>query len=139
MKAGRELDALVGSEIFNFQWYSYDGHERLKGLIPNKEHYSEWIENLKKYNNLTWHDSEPQELKLGAYEGPNYSTNLSDASQVLEKFGEILVRRRLNGTDYRVWIELDNGSEIYEHAKTAPLAICLAALKTRGKPKGGGV
>jgi hypothetical protein len=60
------------------------------------------------------------------------SVNMSHAWQVVEHFGEILVRRRLNGTDYRVWIELDNGSAIYEHAKTAPLAICLAALKAKG-------
>lgn len=61
------------------------------------------------------------------------STNISDAWMVVERIGhEFLVRKRKNGEDFRAFIIETGGKEDYAHAKTAPLAICLAALKTVG-------
>lgn len=137
MKAGRDLDVLVGSEYFNYQWYSYDGYKRLKGLVSNKHINSDWIKNLKKYNNLVWHDAEPKELKLGAYEGLSFSTKISDAWQVVGKFedeGYQVCIELLAKKIYSVGIYYPPHADqvAYIKAETAPLALCLAALKAKG-------
>jgi uncharacterized protein (DUF1330 family) len=115
VKAGRELDALVAEKVMGYKigWLTEYGF---------KKEFERKVIALKgdRYDNI-----------------PRYSTNISDAWQVVEKVGkEFLVRKRLEGNDYRAFIiTFDNylgHKEYYAHAKTAPLAICLAALRAVG-------
>jgi hypothetical protein len=62
----------------------------------------------------------------------NPSTYIEDAWLVVEKLGnEFLIRKRLDGMDYRAWVRIKD-KEYYAHGKKAPMAICLAALKSVG-------
>lgn len=65
-----------------------------------------------------------------SYWNPMY--DLSDAWTVLEVFKEALVRKRLEGMDYRAWI-IHDGEEFVEHGKTPSKAICNVVLKAFGR------
>jgi hypothetical protein len=99
IEPGRELDALVAGKVMGFK-----------------------IEQTNSETCTIWDGSEVR------YFEP--STDISAAWEIVEKFGEMLVRRRLGGTDYRAWIQTDlyGKCEVYAHGKTAPEAICKAAL-----------
>jgi hypothetical protein len=103
MKAGRELDALVAEKIMGWKVeYGELGHE---------------------------HFTENGEIKFL----PFYSTNISDAWEVVEKFDDISVSK--DKKEFLCEIVVFNGNigRVYEaYAETAPLAICLAALKAVG-------
>jgi hypothetical protein len=106
VKAGRDLDDLVAEKVMGWFLVSSPYGRELwtdyKGLVLLPDHFSP-------------------------------SVSITDAWQVVEAVGqEFLVRKRLNGNDYRAFIIMDKGKEIYAHAKTASLAICLAALKAKG-------
>jgi Phage ABA sandwich domain len=63
----------------------------------------------------------------------NYSTNIEDAWQVVEKLDVEEFSISKFGKEYHVWVETELGGEGFLiKSKTAPLAICLAALKAVG-------
>ncbi|WP_144641305.1 BC1872 family protein [Bacillus cereus] len=70
---------------------------------------------------------------------PKFSTNIQDAWLVAEKFDFYTIERVSGYGDgfYKVnlSVALINGtySEVEEQAKTAPMAICIAALKAVGE------
>lgn len=66
---------------------------------------------------------------------PHYSTSIADAWEVLEKFPEVQrLEKRWPGEEPPGWwceVGIDGGS-FAAIGETAPLAICLAALKAVG-------
>jgi hypothetical protein len=125
MKAGRELDALI--------------HEKIFGKCAHVLHA------FKKDNKNSWMSDYTyyrcKKCKDGTYSGllysegkilcPQYSTNIADAWLVVEKMQEKgwLVSIR----NFPKWTcEICFYDPIIVYAETAPLAICLAALKACG-------
>ena len=127
MKAGRELDALIA--------------EKVMGLTRHDESYV--AEGVGKVLRFVWRDGCGDCVYSGDMFLPHYSTNIADAWEVVEKLG------RWRGFDFMLvmpdpeqtfhlhtyeagWYEATNdGPErrVVSDADTAPLAICLAALK----------
>ena len=62
---------------------------------------------------------------------PHYSTDISAAWEVVEKVG-LLNEYLLGCWDDGIWVVSDVDGNWYADAVTAPLAICLAALKAKG-------
>jgi hypothetical protein len=58
-----------------------------------------------------------------------YSSDISAAWEVVEKILSkgLSIKLECEGEDYAFWI-IDGGKKIYEYGKTAPEAICKAAL-----------
>ena len=130
MKAGRELDALIA--------------EKVMGLTRHDESYV--AEGVGKVLRFVWRDGCGTCVYSGDMFLPHYSTNIADAWEVVEKLG------RWHGFDFMIvmpdpeqtfhlrtyeagWYEATNdGPErrVVSDADTAPLAICLAALKAKG-------
>lgn len=102
MKAGRELDALVADKIMGLKVYG-QFHENDRGVRIHV---------------------------------PRYSTNIEDAWKVVEKMENthrFSLHRTVkeNGWQVIFWdIETDAHRSLV--AETAPLAICLAALRCKG-------
>lgn len=109
MKSGRELDALVAEKVMGWT-----------GIKP-------YLKSVGQHEFLTyvgWF----QEDGLPKVEIPHYSTDIAEAWKVVEKFK--------GDRDIRIDSDFDGGYWVYPspvfnkpiHAKTAPHAICLAAL-----------
>ena len=127
MKAGRELDALVAIAVFGAKHSGTSAAEWMH--FPTTGPYADC-------------DCEGH---MEAQVCPRYSTNIADAWEVVEKLG------RWHGFDFMIvmpdpeqtfhlrtyeagWYEATNdGPErrVVSDADTAPLAICLAALKAK--------
>jgi len=128
MEAGRELDALVAEKVMGievdlvvapFIYYS-----------PYRDRYDEWAAG-----------NEPYIDKDGdIHLIPRYSTDIAAAWLVVEKMREtrwIEVHSTIDGEWAAFYTPIgttDMNQAIHEYAKasTAPLAICLAALKAVG-------
>jgi hypothetical protein len=145
MKAGRELDALIAEKVMGWKpRQSKHGYWNLDG--PNGEHFTD----IDRRDYTAQYDKETgqkvQQAPWWEYfwdEIPFYSTNIADAWEVVEKLG------RWRGFDFMLvmpnpeqtfhlhtyeagWYEATNdGPErrVVSDADTAPLAICIAALK----------
>lgn len=76
--------------------------------MPNRDFW--WDENIPKYSVQNWHPS----------------TDIAQAFMVVEKFNQFEIGKDKEGSYFCVI----NFDEIIDHADTAPLAICKAALKT---------
>ena len=129
MEAGRELDALIA--------------EMVMGLTRHDESYM--VDGAGKVLRFVWRDGGGACVYSGDMFLPHYSTNIADAWEVVEKLG------RWRGFDFMLvmpdpeqtfhlhtyeagWYEATNdGPErrVVSDADTAPLAICLAALKAK--------
>jgi competence transcription factor ComK len=106
MKAGRELDALIAEKVMGWK------RKTIK-LVNMVEEQDVLIDpRLKTY-------SQP----------PHYSTNIADAWLVVEKFPQIDICMSKVDDKWNCFIEFADHMAI---AETAPLAICLAALKACG-------
>lgn len=121
MKAGRELDALMAEYVMGWNWG--DTGKGLEGLMPPDKHSTFIL-------TLTFDSS-------GLWGGmPHYSTNIADAWKVVEKMENthrFSLHRTVkeNGWQVIFWdIETDAHRSLV--AETAPLAICLAALRCKG-------
>jgi len=120
MNAGRELDALVAEKVMELAV----GHWGEKGT-PEFEGMVAWP--IK------------QNPMLGQFELPHYSTRIEDAWRVVEKLDLLFdyeIRRTMAGWQIggHWWYnDGEGGFNVYAEAPTAPLAICLAALKAVGE------
>ena len=134
MKAGRELDALVAEKVMGWRWVQVpkdcDGLNEGRCLAPvgldEKNH--QWT----------------PKGKISEYSGPRYSTDIAAAWEVVEKLCLSVCASApgLGGKPASYWVgfadmsgrflvaDLNNPSVVCE--ETAPLAICLAALKAVG-------
>jgi hypothetical protein len=104
MKAGRELDALIAEKVMGTNVFDFKG-------LP-----SYWDANIRR-------------------DIPHYSTNIADAWLVVEKLVKQCYQFGLaNESDGKYFCSLffDGAGTFEESAETAPLAICLAALKACG-------
>lgn len=105
MKVGRELDILVANKVFGWE-------------------YDEFLEMFYTKHEL---GSVPRSSNFRP------STNIADAWKVLEKL--IQLGAEINVGFYKQWdcsIDYPIGCNWLVQAETAPLAICLAALKALG-------
>ena len=119
MNPGRELDFLVA--------------EKVLGLNPKKL----IVMNITRYIVEEFHDDWEDGLTRDSL--PRYSTNISDAWSIVEKFdsGDKSIHVIKHG--YTYGCELENRTYRGEPdtfwsgwVETAPYAICLALLKTKG-------
>lgn len=125
MEAGRELDALVAEKVMRF-----DHKHKINGCEDC------WYD-VCEYCGLEFHCEDTS----GYCEGyPHYSTDIAAAWQILARLREL-------GFKYISVVSLSNGwqcwgdkamtlnsvpPDVSVNADTAPLAICLAALKAVG-------
>lgn len=113
VQAGRDLDALVAEKVMGWRWSG-------RYLVPPADvETSFWDGSCNR-------DGVPRFL-------PRYSTDISAAWGVVEKLrDEVAFLDILPAADhYIVKIQSAHGTD-YVTAETAPLAICLAALKVKG-------
>jgi len=112
MPAGREMDALVAEKVMGFE-------------IPA---------NLR--NSVNWGGGPPILVDGKSLDIPHYSTDLTDAWEVVEKMGNYLFAcgRNDNGMWEACFFSVNSGiGKLSEgHGDTAPSAICRAALKALG-------
>jgi hypothetical protein len=135
MKAGRELDALVAEKIFGWRRMSWkDYHAFQKQLC--RYNGTDSREEL----TYGWHDAEGNMVNGRAEDCDDYyspeaawspSSDIAAAWQVVERFlldekGHVDLSVEAEGVYCRISCYSFDGDGI---ADTAPLAICLAALK----------
>lgn len=122
MEAGRELDALIAEEVMGF----------------HKHHIHGYLHNAP--SDEAWDATYPDALEYDYHwpgEEPHYSTNIADAWEVVERFvreGVVFIVKGdgLRPGDFNPkWTVLVDNQPRTD-ADTAPLAICLAALKAKG-------
>lgn len=149
MKAGRELDALVAEKVMGLPITDFTKTAR--------QPYYSWGG---KYNNIHYAPNNEPYVVTGVEKAgcphvrriDDYSTSISDAWQVVEKlvkegdehpvnlhkglpaFGDHATPFEVykNYAGYPGWTCYFHDYEVCVHADTAPLAICLAALKAVG-------
>lgn len=123
MEAGRELDALVA--------------EKVMGLTRHDESYV--TESIGKVLRFVWRDGCGDCVYSGDMFLPRYSTNIADAWEVVER---LVSTPGPNGDHHSVQVDYSGDAvvvidenedwQVSAIADTAPLAICLAALKAKG-------
>jgi hypothetical protein len=127
MKAGRELDALVAEKVMGWQRITgpktdYDGPcEYGDVLIPPTISEDEAFRMMPPKGAIPFY----------YFVNRNWSTNISDAWQVQEKSIACTMFRDTDGYEVDLVYKRSQGW-IRGVAETAPLAICLAALKAVG-------
>lgn len=118
MKPGRELDALVAEKVMGLTVRS-EGRYHVGPCFSEEGHHEDIV--------------------------PYYSTGIAAAWEVVEHFNETMPKTWAfslfgSGNDWHVEIDSNDGRflqngpsiQVFEHAETAPHAICLAALKSVG-------
>ena len=113
MKAGRELDALVAIAVFGAKHSGTSTAEWMH--FPTTGPYADC-------------DCEGH---MEAQVCPRYSTNIADAWEVVEKADLWSLYGSIGDGPYRACIQFEDREGLMT-ADTAPLAICLAALKAKG-------
>jgi hypothetical protein len=128
LKAGQELDLLVGKMVMGWDWIDKVSWMEIegRGLVCT---YAPWD---------IWHGNCPHINK----ELPAYSTEIAAAWKVVEKLDllkwDFTLSREFDSTItgyVGLWViqEIEGDlRHIVSKAKTAPLAICKAALKAVG-------
>lgn len=129
MNAGRQLDALIAEKVMGWKWADakYYGWKQFSNYPPE-------IESVSTTKLLVPPDG-PDRLI------PGYSTEIAAAWEVVEKVRAlpeaqgwgVMVGALPSGT-FQCWLKYRDceNTDINERAATAPLAICLAALKAVG-------
>ncbi|MBA5872012.1 MAG: hypothetical protein GDA68_18745 [Nitrospira sp. CR2.1] len=133
MKAGRELDALIAEKVMGWKpRQSKHGYWNLDG--PNGEHFTD----IDRRDYTAQYDKETgqkvQQAPWWEYfwdEIPFYSTDIAAAWEVVEKADLWSLYGSIGDGPYRACIQFEDREGLMT-ADTAPLAICLAALKAKG-------
>jgi hypothetical protein len=135
--AGQKLDMLVAEKVMGWKWMRFydlnykspDGPLRRTLIAPNDN----WLE-PPKYVECDL--SKSRERKLSAfYHGPQFSTDMSAAWLVAQKvdIGVVPFNNFYIAVFVLAGCHINNPEGAVEAtAVTAPLAICLAALKIKG-------
>jgi hypothetical protein len=120
MNAGREMDALVAEKVM--------GWTRVVGQNELGEEYTEIRD--AQGETMGWAWGEPELAEVDAV--PRYSTDIAEAWRALEKLGGTFDLAYL--ADVSLWQACFSDTDPIGEAMadTAPLAICLAALKAVG-------
>lgn len=136
LEAGRELDALVAEKIFGSLWRAYRSDDEEKSVIrlfaPSRADYCEEIQYKNQWGTSSgFYPTDYPDL-------PAYSTDIAAAWEVVEKVGTgWLYLSLLQDSDkvagyWRAAFHRLKETPQLVDADTAPLAICLAALKAVG-------
>ncbi len=127
----RDLDALIAEKVLGWYWdqvtFVWDVEPKLY-LIP-----SEGLQSVNQTTSGSWgRDSQRRNL---LYDMPSFSTSIADAWQVVEYLRQRYATEMLalsNGFMIRLFSgDPDNPKYTVRH-ESAPIAICLAALRTKG-------
>lgn len=118
MEAGRELDALVAEKVMGWEPGPGGIHLFPPKDEPNRKRFTRW-------------NGEARVTEI-----PHYSTDIAAAWEVVEKLGHkfqmfLNTRGKWTEADFVHWPDNLKGY-VAASADTAPLAICLAALKACG-------
>lgn len=132
MEAGRELDALVAERVMGWErrnesWYDEEGVEKTRFVSPEDDLTGEVLEDV-----IGGWGSECSYDELEYV--PYYSTDIAAAWLVWEAVSNAkwsLHRRDDGGYEVMEHIRWEDFYS-YAEAPTAPLAICLAALRAKG-------
>ena len=120
MVAGRELDAYVAEKVMGRLKPEGDIARMGLGFHPQG------------HETRYWSISTADSKRSWYYEGPQYSTDIAAAWEVVEKMHsrDFSMMAEWDDED-RMWFVGFSNKESYkaDEAATAPLAICLAALK----------
>lgn len=123
LKAGRDLDAIVGEKVMGLKGVTIKCPKCDCTVI--REH---WL-----VGTMTCKDCEYNLDFAGNLNIPiHYSTDISDAWKIVEKLGlfnKWLFGRHQTADTYVVYNYNDESWERISESKSAPHAICLAALK----------
>lgn len=132
MPAGREMDELIDRHVAKGNHYRAE-HKYFKNRFVFKwvpvENWSPWVK---------------EQFEQGSYGewefcGPAYSTDVSAAWPLVEKFGLTITpgykcwmaaKCNAGGSGETTWVGLTNHQD-FTKAETAPLAICRAVLKAK--------
>lgn len=117
MASEREIDALIHEHVFGKKAVFY------KGPKPCWDGWCDGDPDIEE-NCGQFYD---QRIKNKL---PRYSTNIADAWQVVEKMKSRLPTIDFDGLEWNVSMFGDGGPEASH--ESAPMAICLAALKSKG-------
>lgn len=114
----RELDALAAEKLFEWRWLPWFGNTEQLILVPDESYF---------------HSSEIWGRNILHFV-PKYSTDIASAWLIVDKFDNphtsVVIETYSDGWCCRI---IKSSPEIFQSlAKTAPIAICLAALKTVG-------
>lgn len=131
MTAGRELDALVAEKVMGC---------KIRRVYRTCRDGTPWFEVFCECGHGEHGDTYMEERRISSdpYDIWRYSTSIEAAGRVVEKLAADGLH--LNLTEYKMWCcsfvkemdELTYAQVGYAEADTAPLAICLAALKAVG-------
>lgn len=118
----RHLDKLVAESIFNWCdfWES--------PISQDIELSSRYLMGYPPQEQAMGIDAERQEVW-------NYSTDIASAWSITEKFYSATIDKLSNGAEYNAYLVTTDGKanvDGYARAKTMQIALCLAALKTKG-------
>ncbi len=133
MNAGRELDAFVAERVMGFTRWVYPAHIGCSGAVLLNEMQ---LDARPEFWRKTGLDEVGEAVPLDERQDhvPHYSTDSAAALQVVEQFREWKISKHEDprSTPYEcvVWIARD--VDVFAEAATAPLAICLAALRAVG-------
>ncbi len=119
MEAGRELDALVAEKVMGWRDVRPGHYTGSPGTMYGKAPQPQ-----------PW-DS-PQDRTKGVSFVPFYSTKIADAWEVIEKLADRDPMIAMWGYEDGTAGWFCDFEGIKDHARTAPHAICLAALKAVG-------
>lgn len=128
--AGREMDAAIAEEVFGRVVVIAPVGD---GLTRTREVWGETMEEASAKLREAY--SEHEGLREPYFDGPNYSTLIGAAWEVVEKMNElgfyVTVARTTDGRAFCRLMESNNwvGDGIRAGPATAPLAICRCALK----------
>ena len=125
MKAGRELDALIAEKVMGHSVFNTGKEGRPSHGAP----HSAVIFGKNRLAMCVLHEDGEGATTMIV---PHYSTRIADAWLVVEKFEMFRLNNVYDGFQCKVMGYDADGEWIeawYEKADTAPLAICLAALK----------
>jgi len=130
MEAGREMDRLIADRIFNLDTYK-------KWIYVDRfDHFDCFLDDARYDENGQW---DYAFLQNGSFRRvPSYSTDIAAAWQVVEKIKDVF-RKQKPDWDFAIvetgenhwlagWLQYES-FELSGEGKTAPLAICRAALK----------
>ena len=160
MQDSDTLNALIGAKVFGFTAIGYYGPPRQNEtvwehdntvLYPTKaeaeQRYHDYI--VAKYGGLRGPIDADDEASLcywkegyGPIALPEYCTHIADAWKVVEKLGMVTIENQTSSGPWCVSFTCHmNGHDCAGHwlaaeADSISLAICLAALKAIGEPRG---
>jgi len=125
MKAGKELDVLIDTKVM--------GRQEQWAVFFGGSCYGDGLTKEAAEKMLVEVQGDFKGAIINYYDVPNYSTDIAAAWEVVVK---LKMAVETDGSLWRAGTKLPGHGNLYwnetEEAHTAPLAICLAALKTIG-------